>query len=77
MGVLLLKQTYSILDRENLIARMRSWTPLGETGHPYLRPTSRRTNYGDVHEVSAFGTLLSKLVSSQPPGAEAHIVDPL
>ena len=38
---------------------------------------SRRTDRGDVHEVLAFGTVLSKLVSSQPPGAEAHIVDPL
>lgn len=29
----------------------------------------------DEYEVSAFGMVLSKLVSSQPPGAEAHIVD--
>jgi len=35
---------------------------------------SRRADRGDVHEVLAFGTVLSKLVSSQPP-AEAHIVD--
>lgn len=49
---------------------------VGET-KTSLECYSRRTDHGDVHEVLAFGTVLSKLVSSQPPGAEAHIVDPL
>lgn len=48
--------------------------PFEETGHPY---SGLFATYEDRGEVSAFGTALPKLVSSQPPGAEAHIVDPL
>lgn len=47
-----------------------------ETGHPYSGLVAKCTDHTATCTRSWL-TVLSKLISSQPPGAEAHIVDPL